>query len=41
MQDWVGLLSSIIQLLAAIMIYLAAGKEGNKKGTKHRRRGKR
>lgn len=41
MQDWVTLLSSIIQLAAAIMIYLAAGKEQKKKGTKRGRRGKR
>lgn len=41
MQDWVTLLSSIIQLVAAIMIYLAAGKESKKKGTKRRKGRKR
>jgi len=39
MQDWVALLTSLIQLLAACIIYAAAGREkGNKKGTPRKRR---
>jgi len=40
MQDWVTLLSSLIQLIAACIIYAAAGRD-KKKGTKRRARRKR
>ncbi|WP_280174946.1 hypothetical protein [Paenibacillus uliginis] len=36
MKDWVGILTAIIQLVTAVMLYQMAAK-GNKKGTKKRR----
>jgi len=37
MQDWVGLLTSVIQLVTAIILYRLATREKKEKGTKKRR----
>ncbi|WP_272949066.1 hypothetical protein [Paenibacillus contaminans] len=42
MKDWVGLLTAVIQLVTAVILYRLAVREKNKKGTKKRSpRGKR
>ncbi|WP_281170084.1 hypothetical protein [Paenibacillus pinihumi] len=37
MKDWVGLLTAVIQLVTAVMLFRVASQEKNKKGTKKRR----